>query len=225
MSARLSRPYIEDVPLPVEEPSEARYYQDPEARRQLRHYLTSVRNFDEAIEFGFPSPDRITPSPYSTDPSSPIWKGFSPPGPDGDDASLSSYDPPTPTAIDYGHPVVVPSASFDSGIALPLQLNTHDKPASDNKNNHSRSSSSFGGDREMTLRMTLTRPELRLSEKEVNSWQRMPSSGGVVTGVDPLALESLPVCDDATGAHGAFAVRCGGREKGLRKVWKNLRRS
>ena len=35
--------------------SEATYYQDPEARLKLRVYLASPQKFDEAVEFGFPS--------------------------------------------------------------------------------------------------------------------------------------------------------------------------
>ena len=226
MSARLSRPYIEAVPFTTEKLTEARHYQDPEARQQLRQYLTSAQKFDEALEFGFPSPERATGSPYSADSSSPVPRGPSSQGMDGDDGSLSSYGPPTPTAdLDHSQSVVVaPSTTSESEFGLPLQNNTPEKHTVGDSNSNSRSSSSSGGDREMTLRMTLTRPELRLSENEVQSWQTAPSSGEERTLGDPLALERLAVCDDATGAHGAFAVRDCARDRGLRRVWASLRR-
>lgn len=40
---------------------------------------------------------------------------------------------------------------------------------------------------------------------------------------DPLALEALPVCDDLTGAHGAFAVSDEQHNKGFRKVLRVIR--
>lgn len=40
---------------------------------------------------------------------------------------------------------------------------------------------------------------------------------------DPLALETLPVCDDMTGAHGAFAMQPENNASGFRKVLKVIR--
>lgn len=64
----------------------------------------------------------------------------------------------------------------------------------------------------MTLRMTLTRPDLRAKEEEIYGWQAQqkqtfPSLDIATSGKDPLALEDLPpLCEDVTGRHGAFAV-------------------
>ncbi|KAK4545663.1 hypothetical protein LTR36_002616 [Oleoguttula mirabilis] len=218
VSARLSRPYIDSVPLSPEQRSEARYYQDPDARRQLRQYLASPQKFDEAIEFGFPSSCHVAPSSSGTDRSFPIQKTPSPGGYDIDDASIDSHGPPTPTEEPDGrHRPIVLSASPDSGIALPFQLNAADKADGN-------STASFGGSREMTLRMTLTRPELRMSEEPHGVYRRTKCTTVKVPETDPLALETLSICDDHTGAHGAFAMQGSDQKKGLKRVWKSMRR-
>jgi hypothetical protein len=56
----------------------------------------------------------------------------------------------------------------------------------------------------MTLRMTLTRPDLRANEDELYGWQ--PSSPKPLKD-DPLALEDLVLTDDMTGTKGAFYVK------------------
>ncbi|KAF1809626.1 hypothetical protein P152DRAFT_451823 [Eremomyces bilateralis CBS 781.70] len=99
------------------------------------------------------------------------------------------------------------------------------------------------GGREMTLRMTLTRPDLRADEETIYGWHdgksRGKRSGSISYGLttlstsgaaaifgstanrqskpyDPLALEALPqFTDDATGEHGAFAVKPPKSEGGL----------
>lgn len=63
--------------------------------------------------------------------------------------------------------------------------------------------------REMTLRMTLTRPELRADEEDLYGWSRKED--------DPLALEQLPMSDDTTGENGAFAVKPNNRRSGMFK--------
>ncbi|TKA31774.1 hypothetical protein B0A50_01852 [Salinomyces thailandicus] len=220
ISARLSRPPDEPVLLPSEDAPEAKHYQDPKARQQLRRCLSSSRNFDEAIEFGFPSPDIIAPSSSGTSTSLPLRETTPSPYQDCDTSSLDSHGPPTPTAIlKYAdNPGVADPTSFDSGIALPLQLNAHDKLPD-------RTSSSSQGPREMTLRMTLTRSDLRTLEEKLYGYQRPQTSGaGANSDSDPLALATLSFCEDHSGAHGAFAVRNVQQERVLRKVWKHFRR-
>ena len=70
----------------------------------------------------------------------------------------------------------------------------------------------IAGSREMTLRMTLTRPDLRAGEKELH--RRM--SGGD----DPLALEQLPV----TSEKGAdiWKMMPSAKETGLRRIWRKV---
>jgi hypothetical protein len=64
------------------------------------------------------------------------------------------------------------------------------------------SSQPMTGTREMTLRMTLTRPELRAKEEDLYGWQTK------TVEKDPLGLPELPPpVEDVTGAHGAFAIK------------------
>lgn len=74
----------------------------------------------------------------------------------------------------------------------------------------------------MTLRMTLTRPMLRSAESDVNA-ARMPSLQPPLDEHDPLALERITVCDDPTGAQGAFAINPDTSQnlKGIKKALKN----
>ncbi|KAK1815628.1 hypothetical protein LTR12_009999 [Friedmanniomyces endolithicus] len=209
LSARLSRPYTDPMLLPPESLSESTYFHDPEPHRQLREYPTSQHHFDEAIEFGSPSPE-----PPATDEFIPIQSTESFDSTDEDEAYLEADEPSTPT----GHPShherkVAQSASFDSGIVLPLQTGER-----------SRSFSNISG-REMAFRTTRPRPEPRPSEDKLYSWQRTQTSGVAVANSNPLALEPLCISEDSTGAHGAFAGRQlqYTRPKGLGRVWKSFR--
>ncbi|KAK0946538.1 hypothetical protein LTR29_002006 [Friedmanniomyces endolithicus] len=209
LSARLSRPYTDPMLLPVQSPPISSYFQELEPHRQLREYPDSQHRFDEAIEFGSPSPE-----PQGRDEFIPIQSTESFDGTDEDDAPLETDEPSPPP----GHPPhherkVAQSASFDSGIVLPLQTGER-----------SRSSSNISG-RETAVRLTRPRPELRTSEDKLHSWQRTQTSGVAVANFDPLALEPLCISENSTGAHGAFAGRQQqfGRPKGLGRVWKSLR--
>ena len=224
LSARLSRPYFETMPSEPElEPEpEAKHYQDPDARKWLLESL-SPRKFDVALEFGFSAPsNESTYPPSKTSPSFPIqqppsWHSESA---DEYDESLETLSPQTPTTFSDDEHAAIKQTSFDSGIGLALHQNLETKTPP----THSPASSV--GDREMTIRMTPTRPNLRTRtpEDDLYSHQRQQTSGVNVDEVDPLALESLPVCDDPTGAHGAFAVHDNGLSKGLRRVWQTLKR-
>ena len=73
--------------------------------------------------------------------------------------------------------------------------------------------------REMTLRMTLTRPELRADEEVLYGWQHQTqnqsqnqnqhrnSTATVTVQDDPFALEALVLTDDQTGTQGPFYVK------------------
>lgn len=217
VAARLSRPYIDPIIVPPAAPSlQAASYRHPQARKHLRQYIASPENFDEAIEFGFPSPELPPPSSSGTDTSLPFLKDPSLHSNDGDDASIDTNSPSTPTvAPEDVHRRVAQSASFDSGIGLPLQIN-----AMNCKTLQSRSSSSTSN-RDLTLHMTLTRPGLKATEEKLYSYQRTQTSG-VEVASDPLALEVLPFSDDPTGSQGAFAVHDCENMKGLKKVWKSM---
>ena len=173
----------------------AKYYQDPEARLKLRVYLASPQNFDEAIEFGFPSmedtEDRILRRPslsraHKTAPCKTFLHDDLPSlfdALDDDDdiesiASLPERDAPyTPmgSVFNHGATLLSPSVSGSGSTLFPRTTvrNHKSEPFAQ----------VLAGSREMTLRMTLTRPELRADEKALYA---------NTTGDDPLALEHLP---------------------------------
>ena len=176
----------------------AKYYRDPEARLKLRVYLASPQNFDEAIEFGFPSledtEDRLLSRPslsrarktapcktFLHDDSPSLFDALD----DDDEAesttSLPERDAPYTPLRSVFNPdatLLSPSIATSSGSSGTLF------PRSTVRNQTSEPFAQLlGGSREMTLRMTLTRPELRADEKALYA---------NTTGDDPLALEHLP---------------------------------
>ena len=212
-AASLRRQHTEPLP-------EAKYYQDPNARKTLKEYATPQK-FDEALEFGFPSTEQVLSRSSGSDHSEHGRKTSLTHSVDGDKDSLSDTGPTTPTAIATKYePTVTQSSSIDSGVGLPLQVSLRPKTAD-------RSRSSSFNNREMTLRVTLTRPALRepdgRPESELYGWKRKQTSSVEVDKADPLALQPLNVSDDSTGAHGAFAVPEPSHSKGLKRVWKSLR--
>ncbi|KAL8653233.1 MAG: hypothetical protein Q9226_003938 [Calogaya cf. arnoldii] len=182
----------------------AKYYQDPEARLKLRVYLASPSKFDEALEFGFPSLDSIEHLPlprrpslsrtYHTEPVLQTFYDSENPSfldsfdSDSDDAeSLPEMETPhTPSNATFFHnapglpntkaafpDLDRPCPKLDT---KPRVKQTEPPPA------QSQAYAVAGCNREMTLRMTLTRPDLRASE------DLLYRSGDN----DPLALEQLP---------------------------------
>jgi hypothetical protein len=197
----------------------AAHYKDPDARKKLRQYLASPQKFDEAVEFGFPSqsqsPPVVDPDPFKSSRSTSgndaqnflkedtieFIDRYDDPDSDEDDTGSDGglESPLTPASIDdifhesrlYGSSIFagidssdLPSLNFNFDqdvcplVKLPLD------PLAN---------------REMTLRMTLTRADLRANEEELYGWTRKED--------DPLALEELHMTDDTTGANGAFAVK------------------
>lgn len=150
----------------------ATHYRDPDARSKLREYLASPLKFDEAIEFGFPSieeqhkgdklsrrneskrgaydgPEKL--GTFLDDDDNSIYS---------DEASATDLDSPkTPDLID--HSAITPSPRVSPE---PLPLGSNDfNPAT-------------GASREMTLRMTLTRSDLRAHEEDLYGWKMGPRS-------------------------------------------------
>lgn len=166
----------------------AAHYQDPEARLKLRVYLASPQKFDEAIEFGFPSTDALS-SPTVTakegralsrqqsrqklsDDSSNLRSFLDDVDDDDDDddedkLSMNSdqpsvTDPDSPrTPQTFDKPTIRPHR----GSADPVH--THVSKLSEASYVQASVSS-----REMTLRMTLTRPDLRAHEDQLYGWQK-----------------------------------------------------
>lgn len=173
----------------------ATHYQDPEARLKLRVYLASPQKFDEAIEFGFPSLDN---SPDSADKEnkpprkvsrelhgakSPILTSDSAQTFLNDDAvslcskdDLSMNDPDSPITPaeadrDFKHDTRRPSGGAKRSMSssnefshLGLRKPTLYRPMDP-------VTQQVIGGREMTLRMTLTRPDLRANESQLYGWQ------------------------------------------------------
>ncbi|WYZ34537.1 hypothetical protein EsH8_I_000813 [Colletotrichum jinshuiense] len=153
---------------------EAAHYQDPEARLKLRVYLASPQKFDEAIEFGFPSKEAMVSKPakdakqakrrqsravladepenlrtFLADDRSSIYSD--------DDGSLADSDcPKTPHTMEM------------TGLRPP--------PIKSDQLHSPKPSAEFARlpaeSREMTLRMTLTRPDLRAHEDQMYGWQQ-----------------------------------------------------
>lgn len=175
--------------LPIADPLAAHHYQDPEARQTLRTYA-SPSKFDEALQYGFPTADAALSRTLSLDKKLPalptvsnepdtmrsfmhFGSGAEDDLSDTDDAS-SIRDPDSPKTPEMGGLTVPP------GHDRPTRATT-DPPPSFEKG--PRSISAFGFSkvdshiasqrlaREMTLRMTLTRPDLRANEELIYGWQ------------------------------------------------------
>ena len=212
-------------PVPDHEPTsamdpEAKYYQDPEARLKLRVYLGSPQKFDEALEFGFPSLDHTAPAPRpsSRRPSTSSRPNLHPSKlvtfldddekdieADGDNATLAdpdspytphdgSYSRPSPSRSPHSMPRLVEPAT----ATRPPMWHTATDPYAQG----------WAGNREMTLRMTLTRPDLRADDSILYPKE----------GKDPLALEDLPLdSGDGLMQRGKGAGRLG-------RFWKRISR-
>ncbi len=143
----------------------AQYYHDPEARLKLRVFLASPQKFDEAIEFGFPAlKEKCFPIQDSVQPSSSFrdhkYRGTFLAEEDGDDeddvdmrihgtkkgrcSKFSRLSHVTESLQDSRDTSFVDNKR-DLGISRPEPYPQQQTPNS----------------REMTLRMTLTRPDLR----------------------------------------------------------------
>ncbi|KAK6198335.1 hypothetical protein LQW54_010358 [Pestalotiopsis sp. IQ-011] len=166
-----TRPVLEE-PVPPFDP-DAAHYQDPEARAKLRVYLASPQKFDEAVEFGFPAKNAIANMPdherqssrghsrrlrsqdsskfktFFSDDHSSIYSEESLPDPES---------PRTPNSPDKAD--LQQDSPVDDAKEVPF------RPPTDGYAQIPASS------REMTLRMTLTRPDLRAGDDEIYGWQK-----------------------------------------------------
>lgn len=172
----------------------AQHYKDPEARLKLRVYLASPQKFDEALEFGFPSLDSTAGAQPPAAPAHPgrfkkaersfFVDAASSPQEDkaGEDEDISLADidgPPTPQDTIFQLSGPWKQNSLDGRGILPAHIpRTWPDP-------HMCKPS---GGREMTLHMTLTRPDLR-TETRIRP----------VTGEkdDPLKLSDLHLSDES----------------------------
>ncbi|KAH7329096.1 hypothetical protein B0I35DRAFT_36157 [Stachybotrys elegans] len=154
----------------------AAHYQDPEARMKLRVYLASPQKFDEAIEFGFPSVDQVQGPDEKHGPrASSRQQGLAADDQlctfldDDDDQSLANSDMATTPDPD--------SPRTPDMVEKPLLMRLG-RASSDlqGKQHHANIRGDYAhapaSSREMTLRMTLTRPDLRAHEEQIYGWQR-----------------------------------------------------
>lgn len=233
------KPQSTPRPKPVIE-SSARYYQDPEARLKLRLYLASPQKFDEAIEFGFPSlqDDDVYIPPNQYRPPPPRKHHHAPPPPPGpltwfhesnpsildtlvsetDSDNMSTLSPPnSPAFRDPNQHRSLPRHAadpllLDSGGSAPR------KPYLTAKKTYPAITRPYyarvlPSTREMTLHMTLTRPDLRKDDDE--------RAEGVYSDEDPLALAHLP----SLGSNADIWDSLPARDGVVRKWWQKVSRT
>jgi hypothetical protein len=171
----------------------AAHYQDPEARLKLRVYLASPQKFDEAIEFGFPATDWVqAPSTLSNrrsmvrkrqsrlqlkDDSADHMRSFLDDGDDedlsdddNDDDASSISDPDSPRTPHLGGLTPPPGHHRPTRVLTdPLQSVQRGGLAVREPNDAY--AQIPANSREMTLRMTLTRPDLRADDEQIYGWQ------------------------------------------------------
>lgn len=195
----------------------AQYYQDPEARLKLRVYLASPQKFDEAVEFGFPAlddskednarPEKVT---EYTRPAPKVQKATGTFFEDEDGAvhghrldktqRMSSrlsaikgpQSPAFPTtkqqSVSATQPATGPGAGPGRGTGLRR----------------------LPGNREMTLKMTLTRPDLRTDSP----------SASPTSAEDPLKLDELPPADTNPQTWDWDSDQ----QNVMKKMWRKLRK-
>lgn len=176
----------------------AAHYQDPEARMKLRVYLASPHKFDEAVEFGFPSteqpnsptnpPKRVDSLPRNTDRGAGLRMQTL-----VEDKRCSLYSEET-TATESDSPrtpdtLEKPSEPF-AAAALALAAAEQDEVRETPKVDYA---AAHAYSREMTLRMTLTRPDLRANEDQMYGWQknRAATSDGLGSPLGPRTEDDI----------------------------------
>lgn len=229
----------------------AAHYQDPEARLKLRVYLASPQKFDEAIEFGFPSTDVTPGAPATANHGLTPSKQQSPSrlseaanlktfladddDEDEEEDDKMSLNTDQPSVADPDSPQT-PHA-FDKGAFRPVRV------ASEQDLRHA-SRPSDGGytqvpacSREMTLRMTLTRPDLRAHEEQIYGWQKaVPQTARKWQQPPHIRVESNPTVDcfgEGTGKESMekmekmFAeidATSNPDQNVIRRIWNRVRR-
>lgn len=221
--------------------SETKHYQDPEARMKLRLYLASPHKFDEVVEYGFPSDKQQTTPETSPEPSSRAgfyerqashdlhtflrddsvsFLDYSDAEEESDEES-SLADPDTPVTPQD------PECSFRAAAQIPTShcssLDSDGLPPLNFRAKRSQDvyPQTLPSSREMTLRMTLTRPDLRADEEALYGWQQHQAT----KEADPLALEELPPpTDDTTGMHGPFAAQTSRQSNLVRKFFQKVKK-
>jgi hypothetical protein len=197
----------------------ATHYQDPEARLKLRVYLASPQKFDEAIEFGFPSMDGVADgtdkenkapgrlskdiagrkshateraqSSFLNDDAASLFE---------DDASMVEPESPlTPMGVDLGLRPRGVSPTYVKGSKTSADF-SHLAPKPALVKQPESYAQAMAGSREMTLRMTLTRPDLRADENAIYGWQTTTTKSPLRE--EPLGLDDLDEKNEVRGPLG-----------------------
>lgn len=201
----------------------ATHYQDPEARQKLRVYLASPSKFDEAIQFGFPAGHPQEPptsdgsrrrsriKPYDDSENMRSFLDFGGDEEEGDQSehddasSASELDSPRTPQISGltpppGHhrPTRVSTDPLVQSSSMRQQTSASSKPTTSDSYVPNPTSS-----REMTLRMTLTRPDLRADEELIYGWQ--PHAAYLNSARRP---QSIVPKGDAPGSSGQTTTTC-----------------
>ncbi|RMZ02268.1 hypothetical protein D0862_06082 [Hortaea werneckii] len=221
MSSRLSQPCEQPAILPSEHFPRLEDDSIDEAATHGRQSTWNSQNSDDAIDLGHSSSTLLPPSSDSDRPFA-IRRTPSLNDVDCDASSLDSRGPLTPTVglDEDDHGDSNQPTPFDSSIELPVQLNTPGKAP------HFQSDHNPTGHypHDVGFRITLTQPEPGDSQEELQNHHNTQDSPYHSKGSDPLALERLAVCEDHSGRNGAFANFAEPGEKGLKKVWKTLKK-
>ncbi|KAI4596249.1 hypothetical protein KJ359_005756 [Pestalotiopsis sp. 9143b] len=194
-----TRPVLEE-PVPPFDP-DAAHYQDPEARAKLRVYLASPQKFDEAVEFGFPAKNAIANMPDHERQSS---RGHSRRLRSQDSSKFKTFFSDDHSSIYSEESLPDPESPRTPNSPDKADLQ-QDSPVDDAKEAPFRPPMDGyaqipASSREMTLRMTLTRPDLRAGDDEIYGWQKRSPPQTVRTS--PRLEDVVPPKKTLTGNTG-----------------------
>jgi hypothetical protein len=196
----------------VEQP--AQYYQDPEARLKLRVYLASPQKFDEAVEFGFPALESADGSDKENRPSTERKATKSPEAQpetffENESTSyLEGFSPTLESRLDLALSPELPA--FQPGPRRQSESAALNRQSRAPHMTARRLSQHLTSGREMTLKMTLTRADLRTADSL--------ASPGLSGPDDPLRLADLPAPDQPKPLWES-------QDQGnmVKKMWRKLR--
>ncbi|KAI1327552.1 hypothetical protein F5Y16DRAFT_371638 [Xylariaceae sp. FL0255] len=147
------------------------HYQDTSARSKLRAYLASPQKFDEALEYGFLAAEVRPSQNEDAPPVSPTSPGLATFLID-DASSVYSREVSTPDPESPRTPHTLESQSQQTLNNKPLHL-TGNIATVPSKLSHGQGLEPALS-REMTMRITLTRPDLRSGADSLHGWRRPP---------------------------------------------------
>ena len=187
----------------------AAHYQDPGTRTTLREYIASPQKFDEALEYGFPSLGEVEENDHSE------LKHVPPTFLDDDKSSTHS------TVSDCDSPKTPPI--LEKPRAIQSTQTCTDPIAS----SQVRCSSTSTNPREMTLRMTLTRPDLRAHEDHLYGWNSSVPVRQANMRDEPLtpALSEKETMEKHFAALDQENMDTHNDDGVVRRFWKRVRRS